>query len=107
MLIFLLFRSCCMCATVLVDAITLESCGHSVCKKCVLRVLSSVCKKCGMAYELFTTDPMDEESNIKLSILGNQQMKEGILSHYGELCGSHSHHNWHIHSQNIIESMTS
>ena len=37
----------------------------------------------------------------------NQQMKEGILSHYGELCGSHSHHDWHIHSQNIIESATS
>merc|ERR1711936_986794 len=61
--------SCCICATVLVDAITLGSCGHSVCKKCVLRDLSSVCKKCGMAYEPFNTDPMDEESNIKLSIL--------------------------------------
>jgi len=61
--------SCCICATVLVDAITLGSCGHSVCKKCVLRDLSSVCKKCGMAYEPFNTDPVDEESNIKLSIL--------------------------------------
>merc|ERR1719234_596815 len=49
--------SCCICATVLVDAITLGSCGHSVCKKCV------------PAYEPFNTDPMDEESNIKLSIL--------------------------------------
>merc|ERR1711990_1384418 len=61
--------SCCICATVLVDAITLGSCGHSVCKKCVLRDLSSACKKCGTAYEPFNTDPMDEESNIKLSIL--------------------------------------
>merc|ERR1712079_4979 len=61
--------SCCICATVLVDAITLGSCGHSVCKKCVLRDLSSVCRKCGMAYEPFNTDPVDEESNIKLSIL--------------------------------------
>ena len=63
------YRSCCICATVLVDAITLGSCGHSVCKKCVLRDLSSACKKCGTAYEPFNTDPMDEESNIKLSIL--------------------------------------
>lgn len=62
-------RSCCICATVLVDAVTLGSCGHSVCKKCVLRDLSSACKKCGTAYEPFNTDPMDEESNIKLSIL--------------------------------------
>merc|ERR1712032_1131956 len=61
--------SCCICATVLVDAITLGSCGHSVCKKCVLRDLSSACKKCGTAYEPFNNDPMDEESNIKLSIL--------------------------------------
>jgi len=61
--------SCCICATVLVDAVTLGSCGHSVCKKCVLRDLSSACKKCGTAYEPFNTDPMDEESNIKLSIL--------------------------------------
>ena len=53
----------------MVDAITLGSCGHSVCKKCVLRDLSSACKKCGTAYEPFNTDPMDEESNIKLSIL--------------------------------------
>jgi len=61
--------SCCICATVLVDAVTLGSCGHSVCKKCILRDLSSACKKCGTAYEPFNTDPMDEESNIKLSIL--------------------------------------
>ena len=51
------------------DAVTLGSCGHSVCKKCVLRDLTSACKKCGTAYEPFNTDPMDEESNIKLSIL--------------------------------------
>merc|ERR1712130_320959 len=61
--------SCCICGTVLVDAVTLGSCGHSVCKKCVLRDLTSACKKCGTAYEPFNTDPMDEESNIKLSIL--------------------------------------
>jgi len=61
--------SCCICGTVLVDAVTLGSCGHSVCKKCVLRDLTSACKKCGTAYEPFNTDPVDEESNIKLSIL--------------------------------------
>merc|ERR1712032_1062859 len=48
--------SCCICATVLVDAITLGSCGHSVCKKCVLRDLSSACKKCGTAYEPFNSE---------------------------------------------------
>ena len=30
-------RSCCICGTVLVDAVTLVPCGHSVCKRCVTR----------------------------------------------------------------------
>ena len=61
--------SCCLCATVLVDPITLGPCGHTVCKRCALRDIDSVCKKCGAQYESFNTDPMDEEASVKLSVL--------------------------------------
>ena len=61
--------SCCICATVLVDPITLGPCGHSVCKRCALRDIDSVCKKCGAQYESFNNDPMDEEASVKLSVL--------------------------------------
>lgn len=61
--------SCAFCATVLVDPVSLGACGHSVCKKCLLKDLGGVCRKCGMKYEPVDADPVDEEAHVKVTIL--------------------------------------
>jgi len=60
--------SCIYCATVLVEPVTL-ACGHSCCKKCLMKDLTGVCKKCGSKYEPIDEDPIDEAEHIKVSIL--------------------------------------
>jgi len=60
--------SCIFCATVLVEPVTL-GCGHSCCKKCLMKDLTGVCKKCGTKYEPIDEDPIDEAEYIKVSIL--------------------------------------
>jgi len=60
--------SCIYCATVLVDPVTL-SCGHSCCKKCLLKDLTRICKKCGSKYDPIEEDPIDEAEYVKVSIL--------------------------------------
>jgi len=60
--------SCVFCATVLVEPVTL-ACGHSCCKKCLLKDLTGVCKKCGNKYEPIDEDPIDEAEHVKVSIL--------------------------------------
>jgi len=60
--------SCIYCATVLVEPVTL-SCGHSCCKKCLLKDLTRICKKCGSKYDPIEEDPIDEAEYVKVSIL--------------------------------------
>jgi len=60
--------SCCICATVLVEPVTLP-CGHSTCRKCLLKDISGMCKKCGSKYQPIDSDPIDDEYNVKVSIL--------------------------------------
>jgi len=60
--------SCIYCATVLVEPVTL-ACGHSCCKRCLMKDLTGVCKKCGSKYEPIEEDPIDEAEHIKVSIL--------------------------------------
>lgn len=60
--------SCCICATVLVEPVTLP-CGHTTCRKCLLKDISGICRKCGAKYQPIDSDPMDDECNVKVSIL--------------------------------------
>jgi len=60
--------SCVFCATVLVEPVTL-TCGHSTCKRCLMKDLTGVCKKCVTKYEPIEEDPIDEAEHIKVSIL--------------------------------------
>ena len=57
--------SCIFCATVLVEPVTL-SCGHSCCKKCLLKDLTRICKKCGSKYDPIEEDPIDEAEYIRV-----------------------------------------
>ena len=59
--------SCVFCATVLVEPVTL-ACGHSCCKKCLLKDLTGVCKKCGNKYEPIDEDPIDEAEHVKVLV---------------------------------------
>jgi len=65
------YWSCSMCATVLVDPVTLN-CGHSVCKKCLLKDLGGLCRKCGTKYDPIDPDPVDEEVHVKVTVLINE-----------------------------------
>jgi len=60
--------SCCICGTVLVDAVTLVPCGHSVCKRCVTRDKS--CRKCGAEIKYSSSE--DGRAGLKPSILISQ-----------------------------------
>lgn len=60
--------SCVYCATVLMEPVTL-ACGHTCCKKCLMKDLTGVCKKCGSKYEPIEDDPIDQAEHIKVSIL--------------------------------------
>lgn len=57
--------SCVFCSSVLEEPVTL-TCGHSCCKKCLLRDLSTVCKKCKAKYEPIEEDPIDVEPYMKV-----------------------------------------
>jgi len=59
--------SCCACAGLLVDPITLN-CGHSSCKKCIRKDLDESCKKCGSKYEARDPDPVNEEDVFKFQV---------------------------------------
>jgi len=86
--------SCCICATVLVEPMSLP-CGHSVCKKCLAKDISGLCRKCGTKY-----DHPEALKQVKVSILvsdlvtkfwtkelkavnlrneGNRQFQRGLL----------------------------
>jgi len=60
--------SCVYCSSVLEDPVTLI-CGHSCCKKCLLRDITGVCKKCKLKYVPIDEDPIDVEPYIKVSII--------------------------------------
>jgi len=60
--------SCCMCASILVEPVTI-SCGHTVCKKCLVKDVDGLCKKCGTKYEAIDPDPIDLDANIKVTVL--------------------------------------
>ena len=57
--------SCVFCTSVLEEPVTL-TCGHSSCKKCLLRDLTTVCRKCKMKYEPIEEDPIDVEPYVKV-----------------------------------------
>ena len=60
--------SCVFCSYVLEEPVTLI-CGHSCCRKCLTKNLTSVCKKCKTKYTPIEDDPIDPEPYIKLNIL--------------------------------------
>jgi len=60
--------SCVFCTSVLEEPVTL-TCGHSCCKKCLLKDLSTVCKKCKVKYDPIEEDPIDVEAYVKIDIL--------------------------------------
>ena len=53
------------CSSVLEDPVTLI-CGHSTCKRCLLRDLTTVCRKCKVKYEPIEEDPIDVEPYVKV-----------------------------------------
>ena len=57
--------SCVFCSSVLEEPVIL-TCGHSTCKKCLLRDLTTVCKKCKVKYEPIEEDPIDVEPYVKV-----------------------------------------
>ena len=57
--------SCVFCTSVLEDPVTLL-CGHSTCKRCLLRDLTTVCRKCKVKYEPIEEDPIDVEPYVKV-----------------------------------------
>ena len=57
--------SCIFCSSVLEDPVTLI-CGHSCCKKCLLRDITGLCKKCKLKYVPIEEDPIDVEPYIKV-----------------------------------------
>lgn len=59
--------SCVFCSSVLEDPVTLI-CGHSCCKKCMLRDVTSVCKKCKVKYTPVEQDPIDVEPYVKVNV---------------------------------------
>jgi len=67
--------SCVFCTSVLEEPVTL-TCGHSACKKCLLRDLSTVCRKCKVKYEPIEEDPIDVEPYMKIDILVNDLVKK-------------------------------
>jgi len=60
--------SCCACAGIIIEPVTLP-CGHSVCKKCLIKDFSETCKKCGSKHQAVEPDPVNDTENIKTSIL--------------------------------------
>ena len=58
--------SCVFCTSVLEDPVTL-TCGHSTCKRCLLRDLTTVCRKCKVKYEPIEEDPIDVEPYVKVN----------------------------------------
>lgn len=67
--------SCVFCSSVLEEPVTL-TCGHSTCKKCLLRDLTTVCKKCKVKYEPIEEDPIDVEPYVKIDILVSELVKK-------------------------------
>ena len=67
--------SCVFCSCVLEEPVTL-TCGHSCCKKCLMRNISSLCKKCKSKYEPPEEDPIDIEPYIKVNILVGELVKK-------------------------------
>lgn len=60
--------SCVFCSSVLEEPVTL-TCGHSCCKKCMLRDVTSVCKKCKVKYSPVEEDPIDVEPYVKVNVV--------------------------------------
>jgi len=60
--------SCVYCSSVLEEPVTL-TCGHSSCKKCMLRDVNSVCKKCKVKYLPVEEDPIDVEPYVKVNVV--------------------------------------
>lgn len=67
--------SCSACAGVLVEPITLN-CGHSSCKKCILKDLKELCKKCGVKYRAREDDPVNDTEYIKQSIIVSELVRK-------------------------------
>lgn len=67
--------SCVFCTSVLEDPVTL-TCGHSTCKRCLLRDLTTVCRKCKVKYEPIEEDPIDVEPYVKIDILVCELVKK-------------------------------
>lgn len=63
--------SCVFCSSVLDEPVTL-TCGHATCKKCLVRDITGVCKKCKTKYAPIEEDPIDVEPYIKVCILTSE-----------------------------------
>merc|ERR1719474_591449 len=48
------------------------TCGHATCKKCLVRDITGVCKKCKTKYNPIEEDPIDVEPYIKVCILTSE-----------------------------------
>lgn len=60
--------SCVFCSSVLEDPVSLV-CGHSCCKKCMMRDITGVCRKCKTKFTPVEEDPIDIEPYIKVTVL--------------------------------------
>lgn len=60
--------SCSACAGVLVEPVTLN-CGHSACRKCLVKDLSQVCRKCGIRHRMLGDDPVNDLDSLKVSVM--------------------------------------
>lgn len=67
--------SCSACAGVLVEPVTLN-CGHSSCKKCILKDIKELCKKCGVKYCVREEDPINDAEYVKTSIIVSDLVKK-------------------------------
>jgi len=67
--------SCSACAGVLVEPVTLN-CGHSSCKKCLLKDIKELCKKCGVKYSVKEDDPINDAEYVKTSIIVSDLVKK-------------------------------
>ena len=57
--------SCCACAGVLKEPVTL-TCGHSSCRKCLAKDVGQRCRKCGIRHHLLGNDPVNDLDSLKV-----------------------------------------